>query len=42
MITGHGKKHLKDLKEKGITPTLTHSNFNNASLEILSLVEGKS
>jgi D-glycero-D-manno-heptose 1,7-bisphosphate phosphatase len=35
MVTGHGKKHLKDLKEKGIKPTLKHSNFYEASQEIL-------
>ncbi len=30
MITGHGKKHLRDLKVKGIIPTLVHSNFLEA------------
>ncbi|MFX0076282.1 MAG: D-glycero-alpha-D-manno-heptose-1,7-bisphosphate 7-phosphatase [Candidatus Hermodarchaeota archaeon] len=35
MITGHGEKHLKDLKKKGIKPTLVHSNFLDAVEEIL-------
>lgn len=35
MITGHGRKHLEDLKKKDITPNLIHSNFLEASQEIL-------
>jgi len=30
MITGHGKKHLRDLEVKGIIPTLVYSNFLEA------------
>ncbi len=30
MITGHGKKHLRDLEVKEIIPTLVHSNFLEA------------
>ena len=35
MITGHGIKHLQDLEKNGIKPTLVHSNFLDASEEIL-------
>ena len=34
MITGHGEKHLQDLEDKGIIPTLIHSNFLEAVEEI--------
>ena len=37
MITGHGKKHLRDLEVKGIIPTLVHSNFLEAVEEIRRL-----
>ncbi|TES94093.1 MAG: HAD-IIIA family hydrolase [Promethearchaeota archaeon] len=37
MITGHGKKHLRDLKANGIIPTLVHSNFLEAVEEIRKL-----
>ncbi len=37
MITGHGKKHLRDLELKGIIPTLIHSNFLEAVEEIRRL-----
>lgn len=37
MITGHGKKHLIDLEVKGINPTLVHSNFLEAVIEIRKL-----
>jgi len=37
MITGHGKKHLRDLEVKGIIPTLIHSNFLEAVDEIRRL-----
>jgi len=35
MVTGHGKKHLQDLEENGIKPTIQHSNFVDAAEEIL-------
>jgi len=37
MITGHGKKHVRDLEVKGIIPTLVHSNFLEAVEEIRRL-----
>jgi len=37
MITGHGKKHLRDLEVNGIIPTLIHSNFLEAVEEIRRL-----
>ena len=37
MITGHGEKHLQDLEDKGIIPTLVHSNFLGAVEEIRRL-----
>ena len=36
MVTGHGKRHLKDLKVKEIEPNLVHSNFIDAAEEILN------
>jgi len=35
MITGHGEKHLNDLEVRGIKPDLVHSNFFDATEEIL-------
>ncbi len=35
MVTGHGKKHLQDLEAKDIKPTLVHSNFLDATKEIM-------
>ncbi len=37
MITGHGKKHLRDLEVKGIIPTLIQSNFLEAIEEVRRL-----
>ena len=37
MITGHGKKHSKDLEAKRIKPILRHSNFLEATKEIMRL-----
>ncbi len=37
MITGHGEKHIRDLEVKGIIPTLVHSNFFEAVVEIRRL-----
>ena len=37
LITGHGEKHLQDLEAKGIKPTLVHSNFLEAVVEIRRL-----
>ena len=39
MITGHGKKHLRDLEVKGIIPTLVHSNFLEAVEEIRKIIK---
>ena len=37
MITGHGKKHLRDLEDTKVIPTLIHSNFLEAVEEIRRL-----
>jgi len=37
MITGHGEKHLRDLELEGIIPTLVHTNFLEAVVEIRRL-----
>jgi D-glycero-D-manno-heptose 1,7-bisphosphate phosphatase len=37
LITGHGEKHIRDLEVKGINPTLVHSNFLEAVVEIRRL-----
>jgi hypothetical protein len=37
MVTGHGKNHLQDLEAKGIKPTLVHSNFLEATKEIMGI-----
>ena len=37
MVTGHGKKHLQDLEAKGIKPNLVHSNFLEATKEIMGI-----
>ena len=37
MVTGHGKKHLRDLEVNKIIPTLVHSNFLEAVKEIRRL-----
>jgi len=41
MITGHGERHLKDLKVKGIEPNLVHANFFDAAEEILKIKNKK-
>ena len=37
MVTGHGEKHKRDLEIKKIIPTLVHSNFLEATKEIMRL-----
>ena len=37
MITGHGEKHLRDLEDNKIIPTIIHSNFLEAVEEIRRL-----
>ncbi len=37
MVTGHGKKHLRDLEDNKIIPTIIHSNFLEAVEEIRRL-----
>ncbi len=37
MVTGHGEKHLQDLEVKDIKPTLIHSNFLEATKEIMEM-----
>jgi D-glycero-D-manno-heptose 1,7-bisphosphate phosphatase len=39
MITGHGKEHLRDLEVRGIKPNLVHSNFFEATKEIMRLAK---
>ena len=41
MITGHGERHLKDLKVKGIEPNLVHANFFDAAEKILKIKNKK-
>lgn len=36
LLTGHGKEHVKDLEEKGITPTLIAKDFLTAAKYIIS------
>ena len=38
MITGHGERHLKDLKVNGIEPNLVRSDFLDAAKEILKKI----
>ena len=37
MITGHGERHLRDLEDNKINPTIIHSNFLEAVEEIRRL-----
>jgi D-glycero-D-manno-heptose 1,7-bisphosphate phosphatase len=37
MSTGHGEKHLKELKSEGIKPNIISSNFLDAAKEIINL-----